>query len=80
MKNSDAPAMPVMDESDWGQHYGLSKREELAARNMAAILTQTPPFDINHDLMPEFMAQVADYAILGADTLLAALEKTGGES
>lgn len=70
MTNTDMPAMPVD-----GTLRGLSKREELAARNMAAILCANPPHDVPDEDMIGYMGAVADYALIAADALLAELDK-----
>lgn len=65
IKNGDLPAMPI-EFSGFGQfapeaHSGLNKREELSARFMAAMLTNSWRQDPSH---------VAGVACVYADALL----------
>ncbi|WP_417436467.1 hypothetical protein [Idiomarina abyssalis] len=52
MTNADMPAMPVMDESDWGQHYGLTKREYFAGLAMQGLLA-SGKFQVDGELSRE---------------------------
>ena len=77
MNNANTPAMPSMLKAgDMAQSEGgFTKREELAARNMAAILSANPPHDVEHEHMFEYMTMAAGYAVMSADALLSALGK-----
>ena len=67
MNNGDDPAVPVMDEGEYGQHYGLTKREHFAAMAMQGMLSDS---DIKAT-KDEFAA----YAVNMADQLLKELDK-----
>lgn len=84
MKNADKPAMPQsvsvgIDGSLVGSYMedewqGLTKREELAARNMAAILSSLPHWEAMGYKI-ESDTEYAKQAIDAADALLAKLDK-----
>jgi hypothetical protein len=71
MKNGDLPAMPVPIDSATGAE-GLTKREELSARFMAAIISNPTTRATLTDL------EVATVACEQADALLRAWERTNG--
>lgn len=75
MNNAHMPAMPLTDEQiDRSKRFegyeGFTKREEIAARNMAAILANSN-YDAPRRLRFELMAQDA---VTAADALLAELD------
>ncbi len=70
MKNSYMPAMPVMDESDYGQHYGLTKREHFAGLAMQGLMARDD-FCMDEDVI----SKMALWSTQCADALLAELEK-----
>jgi MinD superfamily P-loop ATPase len=67
MKNADMPAMPIENTSDY--YPGLTKREEIAKANMAALLSNSAIIDTFAGI-----ENVAKEAVRAADALLAALE------
>lgn len=67
MNNSETPAVPVMDESDHGQHYGLTKREHFAGLAMQGLLAK----DGNNYEPRDY----AKFAIKCADALLEEITK-----
>jgi len=79
MKNSDMPAMPILNDWDGfssflegvkgGRNYGLTKREELAGRAMQGILGNQLSID-NYSV-----GNIAELSVLQADALLKELEK-----
>lgn len=80
MKNADMPAMPMFNEHGAPIHHssagihdgclsGLTKREEFAARFMAAHLTTEKSLGFSSD-------EIAKWAIEDADALLKALEES----
>jgi len=60
---ADEPAIPVMDDGGYGQHYGLTKREYFAGLAMQGLLA-------NGDY-----EGVESAAVVKADALLKELEK-----
>lgn len=81
MNNADMPAMPqsvsrsddgsVISSSDFAYCEGFSKREEMASRNMAAILANE-----NYEApRRQRLAGMAKDAVAAADALLAELEQ-----
>ena len=71
MKNSDMPAMPVMDESEiHGQHYGLTKREHFAALAMQGVWP-----DLMDGCQPRHLKYSVKQCVMFADALLAELDK-----
>lgn len=78
MKNAYMPAMPLTDEQihrsqRFDGYEGFTKREELAARNMAAILANS-----NYAAPRRHrFAGMAQDAVSAADALLAELENPG---
>ncbi|WP_289281527.1 MULTISPECIES: hypothetical protein [unclassified Methylophaga] len=76
MNNGDMPAMPFEGGQNSGMqpHTGLTKREELAARNMAALLSAWPGAEsLGYSGVSD--SQLAKQAIDTAYTLLSELEK-----
>jgi hypothetical protein len=81
MKNADKPANPVITRkqvnnvsADTCEHQGLTKREELASRNLAAILSSLPHWEsLGYQISAD--SEYARQAIDAADALLAELEK-----
>lgn len=72
MKNGNKLAFPI-ELNGFGQyapefHEGLTKREDFAARFMAAYRSQSDTLDVKSE-------EVAKWAIEDADALLKALEK-----
>jgi len=84
MNNADMPATPVTvkpneQQKAFGsaenvQYKGLTKREELASRNLASILSSLPHWESLGYLCQD-NSEYARQAIDAADALLAELEK-----
>lgn len=87
MKNSNMPSTPIYDQGrtllsqaeamsavEHSMATGFTKREELASRNMAAILANSGTTR-GHTPRKEFMEFVAEYSLTGADALLREMEK-----
>lgn len=70
IKNGDLPEMSVKHDGACSAGDGFSKREELSARFMAAILSSP---NLNGELSD---SQLASIACAQADALLAELEKS----
>ena len=65
---ADEPAIPVMDDGGYGQHYGLTKREYFAGLAMQGLLA-------NNNLADVEASHMAIWATMQADALLKELEK-----
>ncbi len=74
IKNADLTAMPCHTQSTSNSFGGLTKREELAARNMAAILSSLPHWEAMGYKI-ESDSDYAKQAIDAADALLAELDE-----
>ena len=73
MKNADLPAMPFVEsDSTCSIVTGLTKRETFAMRFHAALLTAQN----QHGEWTGVSAGAADLAVIEADALLAALDKS----
>ncbi len=68
MKNSNMPAMPIVDRA---RHEGLTKREHFAGLAMQGLVS-------NHNYVMGNEDSLSDLALTIADALLAELEKGNG--
>lgn len=78
MKNSDMPAMPLIDDKistyDTEIYYGMSKRETIAMHALSHVLDKYNPYE-SGDFDSSNYEETANHAVGLADALLKELDK-----